>query len=116
MQRGAGGLLINKVCREGAWTTTSPPSPSATRVEVPPTSSLQLLGFSLWRSWSSCARRGHLGWPPCEGSWRWSHEGGLGPDRRDLGATEEQDEGSIGRSPNLSFEESESFFSNGQPV
>ena len=39
----------------------------------------------------------------------------LCPDRRDLGATEEQDEGSIGRSPNLSFEERESFFSNGQP-
>ena len=31
-------------------------------------------------------------------------------------AMEEQDEGSIGRSPNLSFRESESFFSNGQPV
>ena len=29
-------------------------------------------------------------------------------------AMEEQDEGSIGRSLNLSFEESESFFSNGQ--
>ena len=35
---------------------------------------------------------------------------------RGLGATEEQDEGSIGRSPNLSFRESESFFTNGQPV
>ena len=45
-----------------------------------------------------------------------SQEGGLSPDRRDLGATEEQDEGSIGRSPNLSFKESENFFSNGQPV
>ena len=38
--------------------------------------------------------RGHLGWPPCRGPWRWSQEGGLRPDRRDLGATEEQDEGS----------------------
>ena len=47
------------------------------------------------------------------GTWRWSQEGGLVPDRRDLGAMEEQDEGSIGRSPNLSFKESESFFSNG---
>ena len=44
------------------------------------------------------------------GTWRWSQEGGLVPDRRDLGAMEEQDEGSIGRSPNLSFKESESFF------
>ena len=34
---------------------------------------------------------------------RWSQEGGLSPDRRDLGATEEQDEGSIGWSPNLHF-------------
>ena len=50
------------------------------------------------------------------GTWRWSQEGGLVPDRRDLGAMEEQDEGSIGRSPNLSFVESKSFFSNGQPV
>ena len=49
---------------------------------------------------------------------RWSLEGGLGPDRRDLVATEEQDEGSIGRSPNLHFffVESESFFSNGQSI
>ena len=54
--------------------------------------------------------RGH------QGLWRWSQEGGLGPDGRDLGVMEEQDEGSIGRSPNLSFKESESFFSNGQPV
>ena len=29
---------------------------------------------------------------------------------------EEQDEGSTGRSPSLSFKESESFFSNGQSV
>ena len=60
--------------------------------------------------------RVHLGRPPCQGSWRCGQEGGLRPDRRDLGAMEEQDEGSIGRSPNLSFRESESFFSNGQPV
>ena len=60
--------------------------------------------------------RGHLGRPPCQGSWRCGQEGGVRPDRRDLGAMEEQDEGSIGRSPNLSFEERESFFSNGQPV
>ena len=47
--------------------------------------------------------REHLGWPPYQGPWRWSQEGGLRPDRRDLGAMEEQDEGSIGRSPDLSF-------------
>ena len=39
---------------------------------------------------------------------------GIVPDRRDLGAMEEQDEDSKGRRPNLSFEERESFFSNGQ--
>ena len=47
--------------------------------------------------------REHLAWPPCQGPCRWGREGGLSPDRRDLGAMEEQDEGSIGRSPNLSF-------------
>ena len=31
-------------------------------------------------------------------TWRWSQEGGLVPDWRDLGVMEEQDEGSIGRS------------------
>ena len=34
---------------------------------------------------------------------RWSEEEGLVPDRRDLGAMEEQDEGSIEQSPSLSF-------------
>ena len=38
------------------------------------------------------------------------------PDRRDLGATEEQDEGSTGWSPNYIFVESKSFFSNGQSI
>ena len=49
--------------------------------------------------------RGHLGWPPGQGPWRWSQEGKLRPDGRDLGAMEAQDEGSIGRSPDLSFRE-----------
>ena len=47
--------------------------------------------------------RGHLGWPPCQGRWSWSQDGGLGPNRRDVGAMEEQDECSKGRSPDLSF-------------
>ena len=82
-----------------------------------PTSLLPTLGFiTMVERVELCPPlgRGHLGWPPCQGPCRWGREGGLSPDRRDLGAMEEQDEGSIGRSPNLSFEERESFFSNGQ--
>ena len=90
-----------------------------TSEEVPPTSLLLTLGFiTMVERVELCPPFGrvHLGRPPCQGSWRCGQEGGLRPDRRDLGAMEEQDEGSIGRSPNLSFRESESFFSNGQPV
>ena len=46
-----------------------------TRVEVPPTSSLQFLGFVTVADLVELCPpygRGHLGWPPCEGSWRWS--------------------------------------------
>ena len=43
-----------------------------------------------------------MGWPPWLGPWSWSEEEGL-PDRRNLGAKEEQDEGSIEQSPSLSF-------------
>ena len=51
---------------------------------------------------------------------RRSQEGGILPGRRDLGAMEEKDEGSIGLSPNLSFlslsVESESILINGQSI
>ena len=68
---------------------------SGTRVEMPPTSSLQFLGHSLW-----------TGTPGVAALWGFvevESRGRTCPDRRDLGATEEQDEGSTGRSPNLHF-------------
>ena len=71
-----------------------------------PTSLLPTLGFiTMVERIELCPPFGreHLAWPPCQGPCRWGREGGLSPDRRDLGAMEEQDEGSIGRSPIFFF-------------
>ena len=75
---------------------------------MPPTSSLPAAGFCNVAELSDLA-------PPCGmgltgmatmhvvAPVKRSQEGGILPGRRDLGAMEEKDEGSIGRSPNLSF-------------
>ena len=97
------GIISQK--RE-AWRTTWPTFWAGNREEVLPTYLLPTLGFiTMVELVELCPPfgRGHLGWPPCQGPCRWGREGGLSPDRRDLGAMEEQDEGSIGRSLNLHF-------------
>ena len=60
--------------------------------------------------------RGHLGWPPCEGSWRWSQEGGLVLIGGIWGRRRSRMRAQQGGARIYIFTESESFFSNGQSI
>ena len=111
--------MLNIVSEQG-WTTTSPPpSSSGTMEKVPPTSSLQTLGFfTVAELVELCPPygRGHLGWPPCKGSWRWSQEGGLVLIGWIWGRRGSRMRAQQGGARNYIFIESESFFSNGQSI
>ena len=60
--------------------------------------------------------RGHLGWPPCEGSWRWSQEGGLVLIGWIWGRRRSRMRAQQGGARIYIFIESESFFSKGQSI
>ena len=60
--------------------------------------------------------RGHLGWPPCKGSWRWSQEGGLVLIGGIWGLRRSRMRAQQGGARIYIFVESKSFFSNGQSI
>ena len=60
--------------------------------------------------------RGHLGWLPCEGSWRWSQEGGLVLIGGIWGRRRSRMRAQQGGARIYIFVESKSFFSNGQSI
>ena len=108
LECGASGSCTTLSAAEGGWPATSPPSSTGTRVEVPPTSSLQFLGLSLWTG---------TPWvPPCEGSWRWSQEGGLVLIGGIWGRRRSRMRAQQGGARIYIFVESKSFFSNGQSI
>ena len=67
-------------------------------------------------SWAIHCGRGHLGWLPCEGSWRWSQEGGLVLIGGIWGLRRSRMRAQQGGARIYIFVESKSFFSNGQSI
>ena len=95
-------------------------SSSGTMEEVPTTSSLQTLGFftvaDLVELCPPPYARALLRWPPCEGSWRWSQEGGLVLIGGIWGLRRSRMRAQQGGARIYIFVESKSFFSNGQSI
>ena len=67
-------------------------------------------------SWAIHCGRGHLVWLPCEGSWRWSQEGGLVLIGGIWGLRRSRMRAQQGGARIYIFVESKSFFSNGQSI